>query len=41
MKKTPFNIKRKKIQKRIKQNISVEKKDFFDLVKKTSQPKLG
>lgn len=41
MKKTTFNIKRKEIQKRIKQNITVEKKDFFDLIKRASQPKLG
>lgn len=41
MKKTKFNIKRKEIQKRIKQNINVDKKDLFELIKRASQPKLG
>lgn len=39
MKKTKFNIKRKEIQRRIKQNIKVDKKDFFELIKRASQPK--
>lgn len=41
MKKTPFNIKRKEIQKMIKKNTSINKGDFFELVKRASQPKLG
>ena len=41
MKKTPFNIKRKEIQKRIKQNINVDKKDFFELLRRVSQPLRG
>ena len=39
MKKTKFNIKRKEIQKKIKQNINVDKKDFLELIKRASQPK--
>jgi hypothetical protein len=38
MKKTKFNIKRKEIQKRIKQNITVDKKDFLELIKRASKP---
>lgn len=41
MKKTKFNIKRKEIQKRIKQNITVDKEDLFKLLKRASQPKHG
>lgn len=39
MKKTPFNIKRREVQKRIKQNISVDKKDFFELIRRASRAK--
>lgn len=39
MKKTQFNINRKEIQKRIKQNLGVDKEDFLKLVKRASQPK--
>lgn len=38
MKKTPFNIKRKEIQKRIKQNITVDKKELFEVLRRASQP---
>lgn len=41
MKKTKFNIERKEIKKRIKQNINVDKKDFLELIKRASQPKRG
>lgn len=41
MKKTPFNINRKEIKKRVKKNTSVDKKNFFELIKRASQPKLG
>lgn len=39
MNKTKFNPKRKEIQKRIKDNTSVVKQDFLELVKRASQPK--
>lgn len=41
MKKTKFNIKRKEIQRRIKQNINIDKKDFFELLRRASQPLQG
>lgn len=39
MKKTRFNPKRKQIEKQIKENPSVAKQDFLELVKRASQPK--
>ncbi len=41
MKKTKFNIKRKEIQKRIKQNITIEKKGFMELIKRASKSQNG
>lgn len=39
MKKTKFKIKREEIKKKIKENPSVDKKDFEELVRRASQPK--
>lgn len=41
MKKTLFSIKRKEIQKRIRRNDKVAKKDFFELLRRASRPQLG
>jgi hypothetical protein len=41
MRKTPFDIKRKEIQRRIKRNEKANKNNLFELIRRASQPRSG